>query len=80
MNKVIKIKKMQYILQVAHVKLARSVHYYRMMNTRLKNRFEPYYTMIHTNVHNLNFYKVMRSYECLKLMDNKTPGEYQISL
>lgn len=61
MNTVIKIKRNNTYLQVAQVKLARSVHYYRMMNTKLKDRFEPYYTMIHTNVHNLNFCKVMRS-------------------
>lgn len=61
MNTAIKIKRSNTYLEVAHVKLARSVHYNRMMNTRLKDRYEPYYTMIHTNVHNLNFCTVMRS-------------------
>lgn len=46
--------------------LARSVLCNRMMNIRLKDRSEPYYTMIHAIVNNLNFSKIIRSFEAEK--------------
>lgn len=34
-----------------------------MMNTRLKDRSETYYTMIHASMNNLKFSKIIRSFE-----------------